>query len=321
MGERKVASKYFPPDFDPSKVPRKSKPGGSKTQEHALNQQKIRTMLPFTVRCSTCGTFLYAGSKFNARKEDVPADSYIGIKVYRFYLRCTRCSSEFTLKTDPQNADYICEAGATRSHDPSLRGSLRQTVDAAPQPDGTEEEELPPDAMVAAEQRAADTKREFDTMNALDELMSMNARATAVTSDMAIQAMHGAEDGAAGAKDGGATALGDDGVHPDDERALQAMLARQRANVRRLRDDDDEGGGGGGGGGGEGNNKRMRSETTAAAATTMMAPAVPLEKQQVQLRPVVAVVKRKVESAAKPKEEGVGSLALLGAYSDDSDDD
>jgi len=28
-----------------------------------------------------------------------------------------------------------------------------------------------------------------------------------------------------------------------------------------------------------------------------------------------------VESAAKPKEEGVGSLALLGAYSDDSDDD
>lgn len=68
-------------------------------------------MLPMSVRCSTCGTFMYKGTKFNTRKEDVVGEDYLGIQVFRFYYRCAHCSAEFCMKTDPKNADYVMEKG------------------------------------------------------------------------------------------------------------------------------------------------------------------------------------------------------------------
>jgi hypothetical protein len=62
-----------------------------------------------------CGS---AGTKFNCRKEDVPEDAYLGIRVFRFYFKCTRCSAELAMKTDPKNSDYVMEAGASRNFEP-----------------------------------------------------------------------------------------------------------------------------------------------------------------------------------------------------------
>jgi hypothetical protein len=74
-------------------------------------------MLPFTVRCSTCGTFLHISTKFNMRKEYLQDELYLGIKTIRFFFKCSRCATAITMKTHPRNSDYVCESGASRNYD------------------------------------------------------------------------------------------------------------------------------------------------------------------------------------------------------------
>ncbi|KFK36529.1 hypothetical protein AALP_AA4G136000 [Arabis alpina] len=106
MGERRVINKYYPPDFDSSKLPRPEN-----------EQINVRMMLPMNIQCRTCGNNMYKGTKFNSRKEYVIGEAYLGIQIFRFYFECTNCFAELTMKTDPQNSDYIIESGATRTYD------------------------------------------------------------------------------------------------------------------------------------------------------------------------------------------------------------
>ncbi len=53
------------------------------------------------------------------RKETVLNENYLGIRIYRFYLKCTHCYTEITFKTDPKNHDYVLEYGATRNYEAS----------------------------------------------------------------------------------------------------------------------------------------------------------------------------------------------------------
>ena len=174
MSERKVLTKYYPPDFDPSKITRTKKapgPPGPRTQT-------VRLMAPFSMQCSQCGEYIYKGRKFNARKETTD-EKYYAIAIYRFYIRCTRCSAEITFKTDPQHMDYTCERGAKRNFEPW------RTADSESNNLETEEERLDRleaeeaergGAMEQLEAKVVDAKREMDIADALDEIRTRNAR-------------------------------------------------------------------------------------------------------------------------------------------------
>eukprot|EP01124_Arcella_intermedia_P006835 TRINITY_DN1412_c0_g1_i1.p1 TRINITY_DN1412_c0_g1~~TRINITY_DN1412_c0_g1_i1.p1 ORF type:complete len:296 (+),score=70.56 TRINITY_DN1412_c0_g1_i1:123-890(+) len=132
-------------------------------------------MVPMSIRCLTCGEFIYKGKKFNARKETVQGEEYLGIKIFRFYVKCTRCSSEITIKTDPKNSDYTCEMGATRNFEGWKEGEKMME-----QFRKQREEEEQGNAMKALENKTLDNKMEMDILDGLDEIRSLNAKASKV---------------------------------------------------------------------------------------------------------------------------------------------
>lgn len=216
-----VLNKYFPPDFDPSKVPK------GKRVRSEEKQMKVRMMLPMSVRCNTCGNFMYKGTKFNTRMEDVKGEDYLGIKIFRFYYKCTNCSAEFCMKTDPKTTDYIVEAGATRNYEP-WRDKERAVEDVKAKRD----EEEKGNAMKALENRTIDSKREMDILTALDEMKSLKARHEGIGLDAALAAIQKA--GLEGSKSI------EEQMDEEDERQVQQMLLQQAGMVNRLSDSSEE---------------------------------------------------------------------------------
>jgi len=174
MSERKVLNKYYPPDFDPAKIPRGRKPKN--------NQVTVRMMLPMSVRCNTCGEYLYKGKKFNSKKETVSGEEYLGVRIFRFYMKCTNCSAEFTIKTDPEHSDYIAEMNCSRNFEP-----WRENEKLIEEVKKAREREEEGDAMKALENRTMDSKIEMDIIEALDEIRSLNARNAQITSDTLLE--------------------------------------------------------------------------------------------------------------------------------------
>lgn len=142
------------------------------------------------MKCISCGEFIYKGRKFNARKETTD-ERYFSIAIYRFYIRCTRCSGEITFKTDPKNMDYVCEGGAKRNFEIwRQKKKDGNDDDGGDKNDGddddleTEEERLERlvreeeerGAMANLETKVLDAKREMEIADALDEIRTRNAR-------------------------------------------------------------------------------------------------------------------------------------------------
>ncbi|KAL5010181.1 hypothetical protein ScPMuIL_012486 [Solemya velum] len=212
MSERKVLNKYYPPDFDPSKIP---KAKGNRNAKFC-----IRLMAPCNMRCDTCGEYIYKGKKFNSRKEDVEDEFYLGLRIFRFYIKCPRCVAEIAFKTDLKNTDYTLEAGATRLFE--AEKLARQMAEEEMKQ--KEEDELNP--MKVLENRTKASRMEMEQIDALEELRDMNSRQAKVDYEKILKE------------------YGDYEVHlkrlqeEEDEKEIQSIFGKKGdESMKRLQDD------------------------------------------------------------------------------------
>ncbi|XP_026875489.2 splicing factor YJU2 [Electrophorus electricus] len=213
MSERKVLNKYYPPDFDPSKIPKLKLPKD--------RQYVVRLMAPFNMRCKTCGEYIYKGKKFNARKETVQNEQYMGLPIFRFYIKCTRCLAEITFKTDPENTDYAMEHGATRNFQAE---KLIEEEEKKIQREREEEELNNP--MKVLENRTRDSKMEMEVLENLQELKELNQRQAQVDFESMLEQYKELEKRQR------------EKEKEEDERETKDML--ERALVKRLMDSDSD---------------------------------------------------------------------------------
>ncbi|XP_072314481.1 splicing factor YJU2 [Eucyclogobius newberryi] len=213
MSERKVLNKYYPPDFDPAKIPKLKLPKD--------RQYVVRLMAPFNMRCKTCGEYIYKGKKFNARKETVQNELYMGLPIFRFYIKCTRCLAEITFKTDPENTDYAMEHGATRNFQAEklIEEEEKRVVQER------EDEELN-NPMKVLENRTKDSKMEMEVLENLQELKELNQRQALVDFEGMIDKYREQE------------RRDKQREQEEDERELKEML--DRARVKRLIDSESD---------------------------------------------------------------------------------
>uniref|UniRef100_A0A914R2G6 Splicing factor YJU2 n=1 Tax=Panagrolaimus davidi TaxID=227884 RepID=A0A914R2G6_9BILA len=218
--ERKVFQKYYPPEYDPSKLP-KAKGG--------RNRQFVqRVMAPYNMQCNTCHEYIYKGKKFNMRRETAEGENYLGLRLFRFYFRCPNCLAEISFKTDLENCDYQQEHGATRLFDAFKHYQEQSKKEEA------EEEAEKADAMKMLEKRTQMSKKEMQAMGELEEIQELNRRNEGIDArdfvlDDKQKALLIAEKHRIEAE--------------QDEEIIRNMFYKPRADghiIRRIEDDEDE---------------------------------------------------------------------------------
>jgi hypothetical protein len=234
MGERKVLNFYVSPDFDASIIPRHKKKDRAQLIE-------VRTMLPFSMRCNICGEYMYRGKKFNSRKENMPGEDYMGIRRFRFYIKCAVCSAEITFCTDPKNSDYECESGAMRNFE-----MWRENDKNVEEDEKVREEEDKVDAMKALENRTLDSKVEMDVLDALDEIQAINQRHERVDTNMVLNSLEEQflatskkeAELAAVARAGGVVLA--NGLTVADEELIRSINFKKNSQLNKMLPDSDE---------------------------------------------------------------------------------
>merc|ERR1712158_181589 len=109
---------------------------------------------------------------------DVDDMNHLGLRIYRFYIKCTACLSEISFRTDPENTDYVLEAGATRNFEALAKAEKQAELEQK-----AYQEELKTNPMKLLEERTEASKNEMERMEALEELQEMNKRTVKVDYD------------------------------------------------------------------------------------------------------------------------------------------
>lgn len=181
MGERKVQAKYYPPDFDPSALPR--------IRRKNENNEAVRFMLPMSVRCDTCGEFMGTGLKFNARKSS-SGDHYLGIKILQFSMKCKACPATFIIATDPQHSGYRCVSGVRRNYEPWRDKNGNTTTTSENDKEDKEKEGIDDGGgdLEKVVNKTDDTRKAMAELDALDEIKAANSKRARVDIDAVLKA-------------------------------------------------------------------------------------------------------------------------------------
>lgn len=173
MSERKVLNKYYPPDFDPSKVPRAKK----KDKKH-----DVRIMAPFNMKCNTCGEYIAQARKFNAKKETIEDQTYKGLSIFRFYIKCPRCMSQIIFRTNLKDKDYEVEAGATENF-----MALKLAEKRCREEREAEEVEEKINPMKHLESRTKESKKQVEAGEQIQNMRSISCQRLCVDIDKLIE--------------------------------------------------------------------------------------------------------------------------------------
>lgn len=167
-----MLNKYYPPDYDPSKIPR---------VKRKTKQNDVRIMAPFNMRCKTCGNYIANATKFNAKKETVEDQTYNNLMIFRFYIKCPRCMATIIFKTNPKDQAYEVEHGATENF-MALKMAEKQAREEAEAE--VEEEKINP--MKHLENRTKSSKQQMEASEQIQNLRSIKFQHHKVNLDALI---------------------------------------------------------------------------------------------------------------------------------------
>ncbi|KAI4664614.1 uncharacterized protein J4E79_002911 [Alternaria viburni] len=183
MAERKTLQKYYPSDFDPSKLVRTKK---SLTPTRTV----VNFACPFrSMRCLSCGHYTTRGKVFRNSPKHISPETYLGVKIVTLHCKCPGCGAGIVIETDPKNMDYRIVSGAARGFE-AWKDDERAEDTEEQRLNRLEAEELEGGdekaTMETLERKTEDARVEVAVADALDEIRAANARREVVDKECSV---------------------------------------------------------------------------------------------------------------------------------------
>merc|ERR1712080_128886 len=104
----------------------------------------------------------------------------MGLKRWRFYLKCSSCSQEMTFLTDPENDHYVTEHGCTRNFEPwRVKEEVNKILNE-------KKKQIESDSMKLLENKSSIIKNQLDLMDTINDLQDINKKNAFINHDNVI---------------------------------------------------------------------------------------------------------------------------------------
>lgn len=172
MAERRAQSKYYPPDWDPSKGSVNTFVGQHPLRDRARKLGEgiliVRFELPFNIWCGGCNAHIALGVRFNAEKKQI--GKYYSTPILSFRMKCHLCSNWFEIQTDPKTSNYIVTSGARRKNQEYSTEDIQLTTLV----DETERKSLDTDPMYRLEHGIKDTSKAAAIQTTIEDIIALS---------------------------------------------------------------------------------------------------------------------------------------------------